>query len=384
MLYEVPRLDQEDHAVLDEISAMRAQMAWVIRDPAPWTARLRRTALARAIQGSTAIAGYSVGLDDADAALDNEDSLSAAPREYAEVRGYRRALAYALAMAQDSNSPIDASTLRSMHFIMLGHDATQRPGQYRTDDEPGIDGAHRGRITYIGPEPADLPILMRELVDEVTSSTRDDPLVRAAMAHLNLALIRPFRDGNGRVARALQTMVLAHSGLAEPMFASIEEWLGGHADDYRRVLEVTGRGAWDPDGDAHLWLQFVLRAHHLQAQTLRRRWRQAEHSYLLLEEAARAHRLPPRTIDPLWTALLGFRLRRSTYVGQAQLDPRTASRDFRAMTDAGLLTPVGETTSRNYIRGQALEVIRRTVERDEPMVDPYPGMASALGRGAVS
>jgi hypothetical protein len=48
--------------------------------------------LARAIQGSNRIEGYDVELDDAAAALDDEEALSADVRTFAEIRGYRQAL----------------------------------------------------------------------------------------------------------------------------------------------------------------------------------------------------------------------------------------------------------------------------------------------------
>lgn len=63
------------------------------------------------------------------------------------------------------------------------------------------------------------------------------------MAHLNLVMIHPFRDGNGRMARALQTLVLALDEVLEPTFSSIEEWLGSNTADYYLVLAATGRGA---------------------------------------------------------------------------------------------------------------------------------------------
>ena len=95
------------------------------------------------------------------------------------------------------------------------------------------------------------------------------------MAHLNLVMIHPFRDGNGRMARALQTLVLSRGGIGEPAFSSIEEWLGGNTEDYYRVLAATGAGAWHPERSAALWVKFNLRAHHIQAQTVRRRYREA-------------------------------------------------------------------------------------------------------------
>ena len=77
MLYRFPDLDLEDVAVLEEVSAMRAELAEYLRVPRRWAGRLRRTALAAAIRGSNSIEGYRVELDDADAALDDEQPLSA-------------------------------------------------------------------------------------------------------------------------------------------------------------------------------------------------------------------------------------------------------------------------------------------------------------------
>lgn len=383
MLFRTPELDLHDLQVLEEIAAMRAELASFLRVPRRWTGRLRRSALARAIQGSNRIEGYRVDLDDADAALDDEEPLSADQRTYAEIRGYRQALGYVLAMARDEHFCLDASALRSMHFMMLSHDLSKSPGQYRQGDIH-VQDERTEEIVYTGPPPEDVPGLMGELVADLNRPDGDDPLVHAAMAHLNLVMIHPFRDGNGRMARALQTLVLARRGVAEPEFASIEEWLGANTDDYYRVLAATGRGHWQPDGDAHLWVSFNLRAHHMQAQTVRSRWTRAQRMYELLDDLLAAQRLPDRTLDALYSATLGYRLRRPTYVDQTGVDTRTASRDFRALVDAGLLHAVGETKGRHYVAGPALERLRREVGRGEPLDDPYPWMTAELARAAAS
>ena len=67
-------------------------------------------------------------------------------------------------------------------------------------------------------------------------------MVRGAMAHLNLTMINPFKDGNGRISRALQTLVLAREGILHPVFCSIEEWLGRVTAEYYAVLAEVGQG----------------------------------------------------------------------------------------------------------------------------------------------
>ncbi len=383
MLYVAPAPSLDDLRVLDEIAALRAELADYLRVPRRWTGRLRRTALARAIQGSNSIEGYRVELDDADAALDDEEPLSADQRTFAEIRGYRQALGYVLAMAQDAHFALDASAIRSMHFMMLSHDLGKSPGQYRRSDIY-VQDERSEQVVYTGPEPDAVPGLMSELVGTLDHGDVTDPLVQAAMAHLNLVMIHPFRDGNGRMARALQTLVLARRGVAEPEFASIEEWLGANTDDYYRVLAATGRGRWAPEGDAGLWVSFNLRAHHMQAQTVRSRWQRAQHSYEILDDLVAAHRLPERTLDALYSGLLGFRLRRPTYVEQTGVDERTASRDLKALSDLGLLRPVGETKGRHYVAGPTLDEVRRQVGPSAPVVDPYPWLPAELARASAA
>jgi Fic family protein len=49
--------------------------------------------------------------------------------------------------------------------------------------------------------------LMSELIDYLNDREVETPILKAAMAHLNLTLLHPFSDGNGRTARCLQTAV---------------------------------------------------------------------------------------------------------------------------------------------------------------------------------
>ena len=79
-------------------------------------------------------------------------------------------------------------------------------------------------------------------------------MVRGAMAHLNLAMIHPFRDGNGRMARCLQTLMLARERILSPEWMSIEEFLGANTQAYYDVLSDVRRGTWNPDGDARPWV----------------------------------------------------------------------------------------------------------------------------------
>jgi len=103
--------------------------------------------------------------------------------------------------------------------MMLSHDLSKSPGRYRTSAIYVHDDATDTNV-YEGPAAGLVPGLMAELVTGLRAASAVDPLIRAAMAHLNLVMIHPFRDGNGRMARALQTLVLSRGGIAEPAFSA--------------------------------------------------------------------------------------------------------------------------------------------------------------------
>ena len=377
-IFSTPEPDLEDQQVLEQIYAYRSELADVLRMPRRWVGGLRRSMLARAIQGSNSIEGYDVELDDAVAALDDEEALSADQRTFAEIRGYRQALGYVLVMAKDEEFRLDVSAVRGMHFMMLSHDLTKSPGSYR-QGTVYVHDETTGENVYEGPPAEDVPGLVAELMEELAADGEVDPLVRAAMAHLNLVMIHPFRDGNGRMARALQTLVLSRGGIGEPAFSSIEEWLGSNTEDYYRVLAATGAGAWHPERSSVLWVKFNLRAHHIQAQTVRRRYREAGKLWLAFDQLIEEFGLADRVADELFDASLGFRIRRSTYVRRAEIEQRTATRDLARLTELGLLRPVGETKGRHYVMGERLaELVQKALSSRERLVDPYPWMRERL------
>lgn len=226
-----------------------------------------------------------------------------------------------------------------------------------------------------------VPGLMQALSRSLVAPNSDDPLVRGAMAHLNLVMIHPFLDGNGRMARALQTMVLAQDEVVEPTFSSIEEWLGNNTQDYYDVLAATERGSWQPDNDVTPWVRFNLRAHHMQAQTVRRRFDEAETQWRQLDQLLTDHKLNDRIGAALFDALLGLRVTRPSYVKLTELDERTAARDLVHAADLGLLEARGERRGRHYVAGEPLRRVQEALcAARRPLDDPYPTLLDEIRR----
>ncbi|MCO1580912.1 Fic family protein [Crossiella sp. SN42] len=371
MLFRAPALDADDHRVIEEIDDYRRRLRYFLSEPRRWKGQLRRNLKARAIRGSNSIEGYEVSLDDAVALLEDDEPLDADRRTSMEIVGYRNALTYIQQLAGDPEFTLDQSLLRSLHFMMLGHDLTKSPGRYRQSSIYVHDEEH-DEIVYEGPDHELVPGLMRELTEALAADGDCPVFVRAALAHLNLVMIHPFRDGNGRMARALQTLVLAREKILTPEFSSIEEWLGRNTNAYYDALAEAGGGTWRPERGTHAWIRFNLTAHHMQAQTVLRRIDEAARMWQRLETELAERKLPERTASALFQASIGLTVRRAGYGRDAELEPGTAARDLRMLVERGLLVPRGETKARIYVASEELRSIRGQVitARERPH-DPY-------------
>lgn len=371
MLFQAPELSDQEEGVLSLVETLRAQLRRFTREPARWVGSLRRVQFARAIQGSNSIEGYHVTLDDALAAVDGEEPMSAEEESWRAVSNYQTAMTYVLQLARDPHFELSAQLLKSLHFMMLSHELKKDPGQWRTRRVQVRDDS-TGRVVYDAPDPDLVHELMDALIDSLRPSTTPT-LVEAAMAHLNLVMVHPFRDGNGRMGRALQTLVLAREGVLTPEFISIEEYLGRNTPEYYRVLGEVGAGRWNPDRSARPWVRFILKAHHQQATTLLRRVKETARLWEELETVVEHAGVPERSIPVLFNAARGQRIRNTGYRLHADVSAHTAGRDLKQLVEAGLLEPHGERRGRFYVGTDSLRRVRNEIRiaREEEYVDPF-------------
>lgn len=372
MLFKTDDLDAAEVRAVQRIRRLQDSLAYVVGGaPRRWQGQLRRSALARAIRGSNSIEGYEIAVDDAMAVAVGESPLDVEADTLAAVQGYQSAMTYILQLAGDPEFTYSISLLRSLHFIMIQHDLSKNPGRWRPGQIFVRDEAKRV-VVYEGPPAEDVSELMEALVEELNTESAVPPMVRAAMGHLNLAMIHPFSDGNGRMARCLQTLVLARSGTLAPQFSSVEEYLGANTQTYYGVLAEVGAGAWNPQRDARPWIRFNLTAHFRQATTLLRRARETDRLWNELESELATSGLPDRAIFALADAALGWRVRNGTYRPHAELSDQVAGRDLGSCVRAGYLLPKGEKRGRFYVASPQLTAIReRTRESRRTIDDPF-------------
>ena len=328
VIYEIPIIGPEEEAALARIEELRRQLRYYVAEPRRWVGSVRRILSARAIQGSNSIEGYNVSVEDALAAVEGEEPAEASSEDWQAVMGYRRAMTYVLQLAQDEHFEYTAALLRSLHFMMTEYSLEASPGLWR----PGaiwVRNDATGQLVYEAPDSDQVPDLIEDLVKQLTVGSDLPSLIRAAMAHLNLVMIHPFRDGNGRMARCLQTLVLTRDGISAPEFCSIEEFLGANTQGYYGILGEVGQGRWNPQNDARPWVRYCLGAHYVQATSVLRRVRESEHVWGELEDLIASARLPQRSIAALFDATIRLRVRNSSYRATLKSWKRTSRTRLR-------------------------------------------------------
>lgn len=167
--------------------------------------------------------------------------------EVIETILYQRALRnshYAMREGQ----PLNQHLIRAAHQTLLsfGRGAAKSPGSFKTEQNYLADKLKKN-ILFVPVSPEKLQDGMDALFKYVNES-KDTPLMKAAISHVEFEALHPFNDGNGRIGRMIITLLLWSSKMiSEPHFY-ISGFLEEHKDEYidtmRRVSEDDNWTAW--------------------------------------------------------------------------------------------------------------------------------------------
>ena len=185
---------------------------------------LRRVNRIRTIQGSLAIEGNTLSQEQITAILDGKRVI-APLREIQEVKN---AIA-AYDQLEQWNPHGEADLLAAHGILMLG--LADDAGHYRSG---GVGVMGGGQILHMAPPAKRVPILMHDLLHWLTS-TDYHPLVASSVFHYEFEFIHPFSDGNGRMGRLWQTLILCRWNA---LFARIpvESLIYEHQSEYYEAI----------------------------------------------------------------------------------------------------------------------------------------------------
>lgn len=282
--------------------------------------KLRRRNQIRTVRGSLAVEGNTLTIGQVTAILDNKRVVGP-KREIIEVQN-----AIAVYERAATLKPSSERDLLEAHRGMM-KDLIADAGRYRSR---GVGVFHGSRVAHVAPPAKQVPRLVRQLLSFMKRERALHPLITSAVAHYELELIHPFFDGNGRMGRFWQHVVLLNF---HPLFEylPVESVIQARQEAYYRVL-----GACDKAGSSSLFVEFSL-------TTIR------ESLEAFLQE------LRPEPATPttrLAVARDVFRDRvfsRKDYLAHFKmLSTATASRDLRLGVESKILVKTGDKALTGY------------------------------------
>jgi len=238
------RVPPRVYRLLEEIAALRERIkASLIR--VPWVPSLVQEALAKSAWGSTAIEGCTLSIEAVKNLLEGKEAVGYPKRHIRMAQNYMRALMWL--QKRDKTRAILEKDIFEIHR-MIGTDVLDEGplGAYRKIDV-------RAR-SYICPPSRQVPYLTRELLDWLNGPAKELPAVfSSAILHFRFVEIHPFRDGNGRVARALATWQLYRMGFDTLHIYALDEILMENRPLYIKNLERIQVESRNLGG----WLEFI-------------------------------------------------------------------------------------------------------------------------------
>ena len=233
-------------ALLNSVAAIAEALGrWSARQDALPSPRLRRENRIHTIQASLAIEQNSLSLEQVTALFDGQRVIGPA-RDIQEVRN--AITAYDALPRWDPSNP--QHLLEAHGLLMAG--LIDAPGRFRS----GGVGIYRGdQLVHMAPPAARVPGLVDDLLAWLAASTWH-PLLVSCVAHYELEFIHPFADGNGRLGRLWQTLILSRWN---PLLAwlPIEEVIRSRQQGYYESL-----GQLDQLGDLEPFVSYQLEAIH--------------------------------------------------------------------------------------------------------------------------
>ena len=233
-------------ALLNRVAAIAESLGrWSARQDALPSPRLRRENRIHTIQASLAIEQNSLSIEQVSALFDGQRVIGPA-RDIQEVRN--AIAAYDALPRFDSSNP--QHLLEAHGLLMAG--LIDAPGRFRNG---GVGICRGDQLVHMAPPAARVPDLVNDLLTWLAASAWH-PLLVSCVAHYELEFIHPFTDGNGRLGRLWQTLILSRWN---PLLAwlPIEEVIRSRQQGYYESL-----GQADQLGDLEPFVAYQLEAIH--------------------------------------------------------------------------------------------------------------------------
>lgn len=180
-------------------------------------------------------------------------------RSEQELVGYRDASDY---VWQHDWRPLNVGLLLHLHRLLFGHTLVAG-GSFKAQDNLVVDRFPDGRqqVRFRPVQARRTAWASRELIERYLGqqqARQRHPLLLVGLFVLDLLVIHPFEDGNGRVARILTNALMADAGYGVTRYISLEQLVADSAETYYASLLASTHGWHEGEHDPWPWLEYFV------------------------------------------------------------------------------------------------------------------------------
>ena len=228
--------------IIDYISRISEKIGEINSlENSPHQVKLRKENRIKTIHSSLAIENNTLTIEQITAIIDGKRVLGS-PNEIQEVKNAVQTYELLLKL-----NPYEEKDLLKAHSLMM-QDLVSNSGKYRNEGVGIFDG---NQVVHLAPPADRVPLLMADLFNWLKTSDVH-PLIKSCVFHYEFEFIHPFQDGNGRMGRLWQTVILKEW---KEVFAwiPVESLIKENQSEYYNALNSS-----DKEADSSSFIEFML------------------------------------------------------------------------------------------------------------------------------
>jgi Fic family protein len=279
---------------------------------------LRKKNRIKTIQASLEIEGNSLSIGQITAILENKRVI-APQKDILEVKN-----AISVYGRLNEFNPLNLTSFCKAHGILM-KGLIDYPGKIRSKS---VGILKRSIVTHVAPSGKMVRLLLKDLF-EYLKKNKDILLIKSCVFHYETEFIHPFMDGNGRMGRLWQTVILRqYSPVFE--FLPVESLIKAKQLEYYNVL-----GESDNQGHSTCFVEFMLQIINDSLEEL------LTNQSINLTGTDRIILFKEKSVSDSFT--------RQDYMRQFKdISSATASRDLKEAVDNGVLEKTGDKRTTQY------------------------------------
>lgn len=334
-----------------------------------WEAKFKEEAEVRAAHYGTHVEGNELNLEEVRKVMEGKE-IVARERDIREVINYRKVIEYLEKLVEFKGDPADAKAiagrqgdkgsggnrdlyneiiLKELHKLTVaGIVPNEEVGEYRKV-QVVLRDVLTGEIVHRPAPGVEVSYQMEEFFEWLNEikSWELHPILKAGIVHYGVVNIHPFTEGNGRVSRAMATLILLNEGYDIRKLFSLEEHYDKNVSGYYFAIKTADQ---NPDHDLTQWLEYFATGVAIEFNRVKD---QVQHLSLDLKLKAQAGRqifLNPRQIKIIeYIENVGYLSNQQFKDLLPMVSEDTVLRDLKDLMEKKIIRKKGKTKAARYM-----------------------------------